>query len=180
MKEKTCKICKTRFKPFRALQTVCSIQCANEYTKRATIKREQQKKSDWNKEKKARKEKLMSKSDWEQLLQKVFNTYIRKRDEGKPCISCGTTAKVQYDAGHYRSVGAHPELRFNELNVHRQCRKCNSYWGGNLIDYRINLVKLIGLEKVEWLEGKHESLKLTIPEIQELIKEYKEKVKKLS
>lgn len=180
MKEKSCKICKTRFKPLKPLQIICSIQCANEYAKRSQIKREAQKKADWNKEKKLRKEKLMSKTDWEQLLQKVFNTYIRKRDEGKPCISCGTIANVQYDAGHYRSVGAHPELRFNELNVHRQCRKCNSYWGGNLIDYRINLVKLIGIEKVEWLESKHEPLKLSIPEIQELIKVYKEKVKKIS
>jgi hypothetical protein len=37
----------------------------------------------------------------------------------------------------------------------------------------------IGVEKVEWLEGKHEPLKLTIDEIKVLIAEYKSKIKQL-
>lgn len=172
MKEKKCKICSEKFTPTRPLQMVCTPACGYIYARR-------QQEKNWQREKKVRKEKLMSRGDWEQMLQKVFNTYIRKRDEGKPCISCGTTAKVQYDAGHYRSVGSAPELRFNEFNVHRQCRKCNSYWGGMLINYRINLVQRIGVDRVEWLEGKHEPLKLTVDEIKEKIIEYRNKIKEL-
>jgi hypothetical protein len=83
------------------------------------------------------------------------------------------------DAGHYRSVGAHPELRFNEFNVNLQCRKCNGYWGGNLIEYRKGLIKKYGVEVVEWLEGPHEADKLSIPEIKEKIEYYRGKIKEL-
>lgn len=173
MKQKKCKICKETFTPQRPLQMVCGYKCSHEYAKL-------QKQKAWAKEKKIRKEKLMTRSEHLNLLQKVFNAYIRKRDEVKPCISCGTTAKVQYDAGHYRSVGAHPELRFNEKNVHRQCRKCNSYWGGNLIEYRKNLIELIGEDEVKELErNDHPALKLTTDEIKENIKHYKKLIKKM-
>lgn len=124
------------------------------------------------------KESLKSHSDWLKDLQVVFNKFIRLRDNGLPCISCSTNdPNKQYDAGHYRSVGAHRELRFDENNVHKQCRKCNGYWGGNLIEYRKGLIKRIGLEEVERLEGINPPLKLTIPEIKEKIKYYKQKIK---
>lgn len=126
------------------------------------------------------KKELKSHSEWLNDLQKVFNEYIRLRDKDKPCVSCGTNApNKQYDAGHYRSVGAHPELRFDENNVHKQCRRCNGYWGGNLIEYRKELINRIGIEEVERLEGYNPPFKLTIPEIKEKIKYYKQKTKEL-
>jgi hypothetical protein len=131
----------------------------------------------WRKEKKERKEALKTRSEWMQDLQDVFNTFIRTRDKDKPCISCGTfTGKM--NAGHYKSVGGSPELRFNELNVHKQCEYCNTHLSANLIEYRIGLVKRIGVEQVEFLERKdHAPLKLTVDEIKEQIKVYKEKIK---
>jgi hypothetical protein len=48
---------------------------------------------------------------------------------------------------------------------------------GNLIEYRRGLVAKIGIEKVEWLEGKHESKKYTIDEIIEIKKHYQQKIK---
>jgi hypothetical protein len=47
------------------------------------------------------------------------------------------------------------------------------------VPYRAALIKKIGLEEVEKLEGPQEALKLTIPEIQALIAEYKSKIKQL-
>jgi hypothetical protein len=179
-KDKTCKICKTRFKPFRTTESVCSIRCAIELSKVAKKKQEAQKTKEWNAEKKVRKEKLMNRSDWMNLFQKVFNTYIRKRDEGKACISCGTY-NGQFHAGHYQSVGNCPELRFNEDNVHGQCATCNNHLSGNLINYRINLINKIGIKGVEFLERKdHEPLKLTVDEIKDLIAVYKKKIKNLA
>jgi hypothetical protein len=102
-----------------------------------------------------------------------FNKYIRLRDEHLPCISCGRFHSGQYHAGHYRSVGSAPELRFNELNIHKQCSACNNYLSGNIINYRRNLIAKIGMDKVDWLEGKHEPLHLTIPEIQAIKAKYK-------
>jgi len=83
--------------------------------------------------------------------QKVFNAWIRKRDEGKPCISCGIQPTQQ--AGHYFSAGHYSKLRFDERNVSGQCIRCNYYLSGNQIGYRQGLIKRIGLEAVEQLEA---------------------------
>lgn len=175
VKIKICKVCKSEFFPLKTTQSVCSYNCAIILAK-GNIKKQEYKA--WQKEKKIRKEKLMSHKDWLNLLQKVFNTYIRQRDKNKPCISCRTPLLGRkFDAGHYRSVGSNPQLRFNELNVWGQCVPCNRDKHGNLIEYRKGLIQRIGVEKVEILENENKSAKLTIPEIQELIKDYKEKTK---
>jgi hypothetical protein len=81
--------------------------------------------------------------------QDIFNNYIRLRDEGKGCISCGNPIE---HAGHYYSAGHHPALCFNEVNTNGQCIRCNRYLSGNLINYRIGLVKKYGEQKVLLLE----------------------------
>jgi len=79
-----------------------------------------------------------------------FRAWIRKRDEGEGCISCG--AWNPSDAGHYYSAGHYPVLEFNEDNVHRQCKQCNWHKGSNAIEYRKGLIKKIGTERVERLD----------------------------
>lgn len=176
-KLKKCKECGTGFVQKRPLQYLCSPICAINYTRK---KEEQKQTKEWNKEKKERKKALMSHSEWLKLLQVTFNTFIRERDKNGNCISCNTSlVKRKFDAGHYRSVGSNPQLRFNEENVFGQCVPCNRDKHGNLIEYRKNLILKLGFEKVEWLENFNESNKLSIPEIQEKIKEYKEKIKQL-
>lgn len=82
-----------------------------------------------------------------------FNQFIRLRDKDLPCISCGRYHQEQWHAGHYRSVGACPELRFDEMNVHKQCSVCNNYKSGNLTEYRLNLIRKIGEKKLNaWIE----------------------------
>ena len=78
-------------------------------------------------------------------------------------------------AGHYRTVGAHPELRFEPDNVHKQCnRNCNKAKSGNLTEYRKNLVKKIGLKRVEYLEGPHKAKHYTIEDIKDIKKKYQQ------
>jgi len=176
IKEKKCRCCGALFTPRRlTTEVVCSVKCAVELAK---TKREKQEKKDWNKEKKKLKEKLKTLSDYLKEFQVIFNQYIRLRDAHLPCISCKIpTGKM--NAGHYRSVGHHPQLRFHEDNVHKQCEQCNSFKRGNAVEYRINLVKKIGVEKVGWLELDHPARKYTIPEIVELKVIYKDKIKAL-
>ena len=133
----------------------------------------------YRRETKERRDKLKSRSQWLSEAQAAFNKFIRERDKDEPCISCQRFHNGQYHAGHYRSIGACPELRFEEMNVHKQCAPCNNHLSGNAIDYRINLVKKIGVENVEWLEGNHELQKLTIDEIKEIKTKYKNKLKEL-
>jgi len=169
---RTCKICKTKFNPqYNSVQPACSIKCAIEYTNNLKAKK-------WKVEKKVLKEKLKTTSDYLKELQTVFNQWIRLRDKGNVCISCQKPAKKE-NAGHYRSVGSSPQLRFEPLNNNLQCEYCNTYLHANLINYRINLIKKIGLDKVEWLEQEHEPKHYSIPELILMKQEYKEKVRQL-
>ncbi|MNJ66726.1 Bacteriophage Lambda NinG protein [compost metagenome] len=118
--------------------------------------------------------------------QVLFNEFIRLRDAGQPCISCDSLPSdhdlitgSRWDAGHYRSVGACPELRFEPLNVHRQCVKCNRNLSGNAVEYRIRLVQRIGADRVAFLEGPHQPRKYTIEDLKAIKAEYRAKIKQL-
>ncbi len=173
-KGKKCKVCKQVYKPTKPLQSVCSPLCAIEHSKALKAKKEKV-------EHREAKEKLKSRSDWMREAQQSFNTFIRYRDNARRygCISCGTKQGKE-NAGHYRSVGSSPELRFNEENCHLQCEKCNTYLHGNLINYRIALIQRIGLDRVEWIEGKHEPKKYTIDDLKSIKSEYKRKLKEIT
>jgi hypothetical protein len=114
-------ICRASFVPQRLGQAVCSPACA---ILDAPANREKARKSLAQVERreiKVRKEKLKSRADYVKETQVVFNEWIRLRDAALPCVSCGRHHEGQYHAGHYRTVGANPELRFEPLNVHKQC-----------------------------------------------------------
>ena len=184
LKQHKCKECGEYYTKFRSTQQVCSVKCAMAMGKRkAEEKRKKLEKADRleaSRRMRERKEKLKSRSDWLKDLQRVFNEFIRLRDADLPCISCGRYHQGQWHAGHYRSVGACPELRFNEDNAHKQCSACNNHLSGNILEYRLGLIEKIGLERVEFLERKdHPPLKLSVEEIKDLIKAYKAKVKEL-
>lgn len=119
-----------------------------------------------------------------EIAQKHFNAYIRKRDDKGGwfvCISCNERKdKSKMDAGHYYSAGNHSFLRFNENNVHGQCRKCNSFMHGHLIPYRENLIKKIGLAEVEKLDAwRNFSMKWDKLQVIAIIQEYREKCKRV-
>ena len=174
---RTCKVCRIKFEPtYNKVQTTCSYTCAIEYAK---IQREKQAAKDWKQEKKKIKESLKTTSDYIKEAQIVFNQWVRLRDRGKPCISCQKPAKKE-NAGHYRSVGSSPHLRFNELNNNLQCEYCNTYLHGNLINYRINLIKKIGIKAVEDLEQNQEPKHYTTPELILLKEDYKERIRKIN
>ena len=105
--------------------------------------------------------------------------FIRLRDADQPCISCGRFHQGAYDAGHYRSVGAAPEIRFHEDNCHRQCVPCNQHKSGNAVEYRIRLAQRIGKDRVEWLEGPHEPRKYSIEDAKRIRDEYRGKARAL-
>lgn len=86
-----------------------------------------------------------------------FHAYIRNRDEGKPCISCGSYTTLQ--AGHFYSAGNYPALRFDPLNVHGQCKKCNYFLSGNLTEYEKNLKNRIQESELEELHQKADQYK---------------------
>jgi hypothetical protein len=128
---------------------------------------------------KRRKEKLRTKSDAAKTAQAAFNRWVRIRDSELPCVSCGRFHEGQWHAGHYRSVSAAPELRFEPLNVHKQCMPCNAHKSGNIVEYRIELAKRIGIKMLEWLEGPHEPKRYTIEELDEIAAHYRAKCREI-
>ncbi len=179
-KQKICKVCKDKFTPERDFQVSCSINCAIEYAKQLRDKREATKKK--NASKSLREHKKNDKPILLQLAQKLVNQFIRARDKFLNCISCGHDFNKgrQAHSGHYIARSKSSFLRFNEDNIHKQCSICNDHLSGNLNNYRIGLIKKIGLEKVEYLESNATSLKTwTVEELQEIIKKYRVKIKEI-
>ena len=91
-------------------------------------------------------------------VQRVVNKYVRERDAEEPCISCGKYLDNK-EAGHFIAQGSSGFLRYNFSNIHSQCVGCNRYRHGNLLEYRIGLIKRIGEERVKWLEENRRELK---------------------
>lgn len=179
MKTKVCKVCKAEYEPQKMGQKVCSPECAlslaiSERGKAEKVAKVKEKRAD-----KVKRDKLKSRSEWAREAQTAFNSFIRARDDDLPCISCGRHHTGQYHAGHYLSVGARPELRFVELNVHKQCSPCNTHLSGNAVLYRIALINKIGTAGVDWLEGPHEPKRYTIDDLKAIKHEYAAKAKEL-
>jgi hypothetical protein len=175
-----CKKCKEKFEPKYFNQKYCLVY--NECIQEHVIQSKKKSKIEWQREKKVRKEKIMTRSEWINLLQNVFNAYIRKRDKDKPCISCGKPLrKRNVDAGHLWSAYSHSNVRFHEKNVNAQCsRPCNKDLSGDINNYRINFVKRYSQKDLDELDSICKIIKRwEIDEIKELIKVYKQKTKEL-
>ena len=156
-----CKLTKQPIPTFSKSETLwhkkgfSSIDAMVEYGKSAAkTARERQHKQ----ETKTRKNKIKTKTEWLTEAQAAVNAYVRIRDRGKPCVSCGKpdNGTHQRHASHYRSVGACSSLRFNLKNVYASCQQCNTSKSGNLLEYRIRLKARYGESLVEWLESQNE------------------------
>lgn len=179
-KAKKCKVCRAEFKPRTPLAVACSIDCAIEHGKKVTAIQKAKQQRQERAQDKAKMQEMKPLEYFLKKAEKACNAYIRARDEGNGCISCGRHDAEQWNAGHFISVGANRTLRFEEDNIHLQCaRPCNKDKGGNIVEYRKALVKKIGLERVEWLEGWHEPVKRTREEVELIEAYYKKKLKDL-
>jgi hypothetical protein len=173
MKTRKCKYCKSVFTPINSLQKNCfEPLCVSDWINEV-------KEKNWKKKKSKMKMDLMTIQDYVKLAQQVFNKYIRLRDAGNVCISC-QKKPLKTNAGHFYNANNHWSVRFDERNVHLQCEHCNTYLSGNLIYYRENLLKKIGIEEFENLSDEAmKTRKFTIEELKEIISTYKKKIKEL-
>lgn len=171
-KPRKCKSCRTEYVPQRMWQVACSPPCALEIAKGKREKAERA-------QDKVKRVKLMTLSDWRKKAQAAFNAWIKARDADEPCVSCGRHHQGQYHAGHYLSTGARPELRFDEANVHKQCQPCNTHLHGNLVMYRAELIRRIGIAEVNRLEGPNPPRHDTADSLRELAATYRAKTRQL-
>lgn len=190
-KRTRCAHCKAKLNPERPSQIV-HVECIEAWTEAQAAKREREEVKKARAaarveraEIRRRKEAIKTIPVLIREAQTAFNAFIRARDEKQPCISCGkppgdmTELHAGRDAGHYRSTGSAPHLRYHEDNCHAQCVKCNQWKAGNAVDYRIGLIARIGQARVEALESANEVHKWTREELIEIRDTYRRKLREL-
>lgn len=177
-----CAVCKGEYMRLRPLMKVCGPSCAITHAK---AQNERKAAKEQAKERKVIREKLAAMETMPQLVkkaQKAFNTFVRVRDAGKPCISCGRPLSNEpntYDAGHYRSVGSAPHMRFVEDNCHGQCKHCNQYLSGNHVEYRRRLLDRIGSDRLNQIENDQTIRKITREGLIEIARHYRAEARRL-
>jgi len=166
-----------------SLKAFCTYECLKEFTAKNAEKLRDKVRKEKRGEDKKRKEKLKTRSQWMREAQAAFNAYVRWRDRDEACVSCGnyTIGDVPgggWDAGHYRSTGSAPHLRFNLWNCHKQCVKCNRYLSGNVAEYRIRLIRKIGIDKLCKLEADDRPRNYSIDDLKRIKAIFRKKCRK--
>ncbi len=129
-----------------------------------------------------KKKKAISLPSLKKKVQLVFNEFIRLRDQGQPCISCGGYGVLQ--AGHYFNVKGYDGLRFDPDNTNGECPKCNLFDDSHLIGYGERLPMKIGEERYLALKAraanyKQNGYKWARAELLDLLALYTENVRSL-
>lgn len=176
VKLKKCVQCKTLFTPSSSLVKVCGMACALDYGKSVV-------KVNKVKQQKIQKKEFLDndKSFQKAKAQKSFNEFIRLRDAGLGCVSCDKPHDWmgQWHASHFKTRGARPDLAFNEDNCHKACSVCNNYLSGNLVPYRAELERRIGIDRILALDVDCQTKKYTAQDYKEIHLEYQKKIKGL-
>lgn len=181
-KPAVCKVCDGTYQRLRPMQKVCSPVCAMNHSRELTKKKAEREAKAERKADKAKLDAMRTKPQLTKLAQTAFNAFIRARDAGKPCISCGVTLGNEpnsYDAGHYRSVGSAPHMRFVEDNCHGQCKHCNNHLAGNHVEYRKGLLARIGPRNVELIEADTITRKYTHDGLVEIARHYRAETRRI-
>lgn len=179
----TCPHCRAKLEPGQRIHAECIAPWADaqaEKAKRAEAKKARAAAKVERASIRARKEAIKTIADLKREAQQALNRWIvHVRDKERPCISCGRHHQGAWHAGHYLSRGAAPQHALNPINVWKQCAPCNTYLHGNQAAYRIRLVELIGLEKVEALEADNAPRKWLREELIYIRDTYRAKLKEL-
>ena len=185
LKPKKCRVCKRTFTPHRSMAVVCSVPCSLEYARKVAARKEEKAKREERAATRTAKEKLKTRREWIAEAQAAVNKVVRLRDAlaGHGCISCGSRPNARFggamDAGHFRSVGSAPHLRYFLPQIWAQCKRCNRDLGGSVTNYRRGLIERIGLERVEQIEAMQGTAKWSIEYLQRLKKVMNKKARRL-
>lgn len=172
------------FTPRSPMQCACSPLCALEIVRAKKEQSETKQRQAARKQDRAKREALKTRSDYMKEAQHAFNRYVRLRDASRPCICCGRPLQLGgtgggFDAGHYRSVGSAPHLRFNPENCHGQTKQCNRWGAGRAVDYRLGLIDRIGITRVEALEADTSSPKWSADDLKAIRDDFRAKAREL-
>lgn len=183
-RKRKCKVCRSEFEPRNMTHVACGFECAQAHGVAVAAKQKAKSQRQDRAIDKAKKDSLKTYPILIRETQIAFNSMIRFRDRlaGFACISSGRPLDWSgnaVDAGHYRSRGSAPHLRFNEDNCHAQSKQDNRYGSGEAVAYRIGLIARIGLDRVEALESNNTVRKWTHDELRAMKADYQRRVREM-
>jgi hypothetical protein len=164
---KKCKACKEPFTPTNSMQIVCSGNpCGIAYAQALRVKKTEKEARAERKQDRAKKEANKGVPQLKKEAQEAFNRYVRLRDNGKGCFVCDTPIHMGgvgggFDAGHIRSRSNADNLRFDERNVHGQCKQCNAVGGTKDWEMKAAAIRKLGAEGAEALYNDNAPIKWT-------------------
>jgi hypothetical protein len=175
IKQRTCKNkgCNNTFPQYNSIQTWCSPKCGAEIAQ-AKVK------ANYKAETIVLRNKYYANDikTREKAAHDACHLWIKIRDKGLLCICCNLPIGEQGNAGHFHESGNNSRIRYDEDNIHYQRIYCNMYKGGDSDDYRGNLIKKIGIARVERLDSlKGGTMKRTCEDYKKIENYYKLKIK---
>lgn len=202
--KKRCKHCKVYVKAETGIKVPAGFFCSHDHAiefardKQAETKRQQQKDRD---RVKSMTVKDLNRKDveWQhKQTQPAFNRlrvleeilWFQDRGLQPECISCGSTSGVTWSCGHYKTVGANRQLRYERDNTFLQCWfNCNKNKSGNIQGTRTErgliqgLYERFGREEadriIDFCETKKEIKRWTWQELEENRAEYRKEIRRL-
>lgn len=109
----------------------------------------------------------------------VFSKYIRLRDKGKPCVTCGAPWEPNHQNGHFISR-RHFATRWDEMNAHGQCPKCNLWGAGEQFAHANAIDLMYGKGTAQSIADRtHGIFKLTTEFLKEKLAYYEAKLKEM-
>lgn len=118
------------------------------------------------------------------VLAPIFGLFIRLRDSDKNgicrCFTCGAIKRYNRgDCGH-GAGRQHKGTKYNEMNNHFQCKKCNGFEGGAREKYKVAMDKKYGPRTWDKMEiASRGVFKLGKTEIDFLASHYTKEVERL-
>jgi len=116
-------------------------------------------------------------------LDAIFSQYIRLLGTDKywncECVTCWDIKHwKEMQNGHFISRSNY-KYRWDEKNCHVQCMRCNVFLSWNYINYTLFMQKYLWEDEVERMVYDKQLIKITTPEIEEMIEHYKKCVAEL-
>lgn len=184
VKPKKCKACRCEFFPARPMQLACTPKCAQTYAEKVSAGQAEQKRREEAKQDRAKREAMKGVPELTSEAQEAFNEYVRLRDVGKGCFVCSTPLQLGgvgggFDAGHIRPRSQAKHLRFDERNVHGQCKHCNA--PGATLDHEMRTAaeRLLGKEVADALYADNRVHKWQRDELRQIRDTYRAKAREL-
>ena len=175
---KRCRVCGQEYRQFSSTQRACSFDCAVALTNTDRKKKERKELTAARRETKEKLKALMTRTKWYAKLQVVVNQWVLYRDRNDPCCTCGTTNDVKFDAGHFHTRKARPDIRFELTNIAKQCSvRCNVHGSGMRNEMEKFIAGKYGADHIDFLNRIQPSLKDQFPNWQDVeaeIKRYRE------